>query len=98
MKPEKGFVANAPVLLSRESITMNIPALELRRAEKKCNILAELDEDFGHVIDKLERRYGVKIRVQVIRPVVGGGAGPERIIISVIEELDAQFEETSSAH
>ncbi len=69
---------------------MNIPALELRKAEKKCNILAELDEDFRHVIDKLERRYGVKLRVQVIRPVVGGGAGPERIIISAIEEVDAQ--------
>ncbi|HTU47098.1 MAG TPA: hypothetical protein VMF91_18700, partial [Bryobacteraceae bacterium] len=69
---------------------MNIPELELRKAEKKCTILAELEEDFRHIIDNLERRYRVKVRVQVIRPVVGGGAGSERIIISVIEEVDAQ--------
>lgn len=75
---------------------MNIPPVELRKAETTCNILAELDEDFRHIIDSLERRYGVKVRVQVIRPVVGGGAGPERIIISVIEEVDAQIRETSS--
>jgi hypothetical protein len=77
---------------------MNIPAPELQKAEKKCNILAELDEDFRHVIDNLERRYGVKLHVQVIRPVVGGGAGSERIVISVIEEVDAQPKEKSSAH
>lgn len=75
---------------------MNIPALELRKAEKKCNILAELEEDFRHVIDKLEERYGVKVRVQVIRPVVGGGAAPERIVISEIAEVDLQFQKTSS--
>jgi hypothetical protein len=67
-----------------------IPALELRKAEKKCTILAELEEDFRHIIDNLERRYGVKVRVEVIRPVVGGGAGSERILLSAIQEVDAQ--------
>lgn len=77
---------------------MNIPAMELRKAEKKCNILAELEEDFRHVIDKLEERYGVKVRVQVIRPVVSGGAGPERIVISEIEEVDTQAQKVGSVH
>jgi len=66
-----------------------IPELELRKAEKKCTILAELDEDFRHIVDNLERRYGVKVRVQVIRPVIGGGTGSERILISVIQDVDA---------
>ena len=75
---------------------MNIPTLELRKAEKKCNILAEIGEDFRHVIDNLEQRYGVKVRVQVIRPVVGGGAGSERIIISAVNEVEAQVKDRSS--
>ncbi len=75
---------------------MNIPVLELRKAEKKCNILAELDEDFRYIIDNLERRYDVKLHVQVIRPVVGGGAGSERILLSVIEGLEVEVKQTSS--
>jgi hypothetical protein len=82
----------------RRRDTAIIPAPELRKAEKKCTILVELEEDCRHIIDNLERRYGAKVRVQVIRPVVGGGAGPERIVISAIEEVDAQAKETSSAH
>lgn len=69
---------------------MNIPASELRKAERKCNILAEIQEDFRHVIDNLERRYGSNIRVQVIRPVIGGGAGPERIILVEVHRSDAK--------
>jgi hypothetical protein len=82
-------MATAPAT-PRQRDTAIIPELELRKAEKKCTILAELDEDFRHIIDNLERRFGVKVHVQVIRPVVGGGAGSERILISAIQELDAQ--------
>ena len=67
---------------------MNIPTLELRKAEGKCNILSEIEEDFRHVIDDLQRTYDANIRVQVIRPVIGGGVGPERIILAEIESSD----------
>jgi hypothetical protein len=69
---------------------MNIPAIELRKAERKCNILAEIEEDFRHVIDDLERRYETNIRVQVIRPVIGGSAGPERIILAEVHRSNAK--------
>jgi hypothetical protein len=65
---------------------MNIPPPELQNAERKCNILAEIEEDFSHVIDGLEQTYRANIRVTVIRPVTGGGAGPERILLSEIDE------------
>jgi hypothetical protein len=66
---------------------MNIPASELREAERKCNTLADIGEDYLHIIDNLERRYSAEVRVQIIRPVVGGGAGPKRIILVQIERI-----------
>jgi hypothetical protein len=67
---------------------MNIPKPELQDAEKKCNILAEIGEDFSHVIEALMRQYDASVRVQVIRPVIGGGAGSEQIILTEIERLN----------
>jgi hypothetical protein len=67
---------------------VNIPEVVLREAERKCNVLSEIKEDFQHVIDDLEQRYGAMIHVQIIRPVIGGGAGPVRIILSQIERFD----------
>jgi hypothetical protein len=87
---EGANITVATAAAPRRRDTDIIPALELRKAEKKCTILAELEEDFRHIIDNLERRYGVKVRVEVIRPVVGGGAGSERILLSAIQEVDAQ--------
>jgi hypothetical protein len=66
---------------------MNIPEHERRDAETKCNILAEIDEDFAHIIDRLQRKYQANIRVTVIRPVIAGSAGPERIILEEVEKL-----------
>jgi hypothetical protein len=66
--------------------SMNIPPPDLQNAERKCNILAEIEEDFSHVIDGLEQTYRANIRVTVIRPVIGGGTGPERILLSEIDE------------
>jgi hypothetical protein len=68
---------------------MNVPTIELRKAEEKCTILAEIEEDFRHVIDDLERRYETNIRAQIIRPVIGGGAGPERIILVEVQRFDS---------
>ncbi|MBV8827976.1 MAG: hypothetical protein JO108_01975 [Acidobacteriaceae bacterium] len=65
---------------------MKIPPTELHNAERKCNILAEIQEDFSHVVDGLEQTYRANIRVTVIRPVIGGGAGPERILLSETDE------------
>jgi hypothetical protein len=76
---------------------MNIPTPELRKAERKCNILAEIDEDFSHVIEDLERRYKADIRVQVIRPVVGGGVGSEQIILTEVESVDRSVEQIGRA-
>jgi hypothetical protein len=64
---------------------MNIPLFELRKAERKCNILSEIDEDFRHVVDDLERKYEAIVDVLIIRPVVGGGVGPVRIVLSELE-------------
>lgn len=65
---------------------MNIPEPELLRAEKKCNVLAEIQESFQHVIDDLERRYDAVVRAQIIRPVVGGGAAEERVMLTEIKK------------
>jgi hypothetical protein len=70
-----------------EHLNMNIPEPELQNAERKCNILAEIDEDFAHIIDRLQRKYQANIRVTVIRPVIAGSAGPERIILEEVEKL-----------
>ena len=66
---------------------MSVPLAELRNAERKCNILAEVEENFRHVVDDLERIYKTNIRVQVIRPVIGGGAGSERIVLTEIQRV-----------
>ncbi|HEX3685605.1 MAG TPA: hypothetical protein VHU83_23930 [Bryobacteraceae bacterium] len=42
-------------------------------------------EDFLHVVNELQRRYSAIIRVQIIRPIIGGGAGPEQIILAEVE-------------
>ena len=67
---------------------MNIPKPELQDAEKKCNVLAEIGEDFSHVIEALMLQYGASVRVQVIRPIIGGGVGPEQIILTEVERLN----------
>jgi hypothetical protein len=68
---------------------MHVPRIELLKAEEKCTILAEIDKDFRHVIDDLEQRYETNIRVQIIRPVIGGGAGAERIILVEVQRFDS---------
>ncbi len=64
---------------------MNIPDPELRKTEKKCKLLAEIQESFQHVIYDLERRYGAVVRAQMIRPVVGGGAAEEKVVLTEVE-------------
>lgn len=58
-----------------------IPAEELRRTQAKCTALLRLQEDYHHVISSLERNYGARIHEQHVRKVVGGGAGPEEILL-----------------
>jgi len=58
-----------------------IPAEELHRTAAKCNALLALQEDYHHVINLLEVNYGVSIREQRIRKIVGGGAGPEQVLL-----------------
>jgi hypothetical protein len=70
---------------------MKIPAPELRRAETKCNILARIEEDFRHVIADLERRYETQIRIDVIRPIFGGGAGPKHIVLQELENSGSKI-------
>jgi hypothetical protein len=50
-------------------------------------MLAQIGEGYLHIIDGLERRYNAEVRVQIIRPVIGGGAGPKRIILVQIERV-----------
>jgi hypothetical protein len=63
-----------------------IPVNELRRTEAACNVLARLEQDHRPLIRSLEGHYGVSIRERRIRHVVGGGAGPEQILL--VEEND----------
>jgi hypothetical protein len=70
---------------------MKIPASELLGAGRKCTILAGLKEDYRHVIEALERHYEVVVSVQVVRPVVGGGAGPEQILLSEMDNKTSDF-------
>ncbi len=58
-----------------------IPVEELRRAEAACNALASLEQDHRPLIRSLEGQYGVSIQEQRIRHIVGGGAGPEQILL-----------------
>lgn len=60
---------------------MKIPPSELISAERKCTLLAELKEDYRHIIEALERNYGVTVSVQIVRPVIGGGTGPQRLLL-----------------
>ncbi len=70
---------------------MKIPPSELVSVGKKCTILAELKEDYRHVIEALERRYEVLVSVQVVRPVIGGGAGPEQIVLSEMDNTPSSI-------
>jgi hypothetical protein len=65
-----------------------IPAEELRRTEAKCTALFGLQEDYHHVIDSLEENYEAKIRERHVRPIIGGGAGPEQILLEEDERQD----------
>ena len=58
-----------------------IPVEELRRTEAACNALASLEHDHRPLIRSLEGQYGVNIQEQRIRRIVGGGAGPEQILL-----------------
>lgn len=58
-----------------------IPAEELHRTETKCNTLLDLEEDYQHVISDLERSYRTRVREHHVRQIVGGGAGPEQIVL-----------------
>lgn len=58
-----------------------IPAEQLHRAEAKCNALLEVQEDYGHVISDLEKNYRTRVRQHRVRQIVGGGAGPQRIVL-----------------
>jgi len=70
---------------------MKIPPSELLGAGRKCTILAEIKEDYRHVIEALERHYEVAVSVQVVRPVVGGGAGLEQILLFEIDNAPSDF-------
>jgi hypothetical protein len=58
-----------------------IPAEELHRTEAKCNTLLGLQEDYRHVISDLEKNYSARVRERHVRQIVGGGAGPEQILL-----------------
>jgi hypothetical protein len=58
-----------------------IPTEELHRTEAKCTALLGLQEDYRHVIRDLEQNYGASVREQPVRRIVGGGAGPEEILL-----------------
>jgi hypothetical protein len=59
-----------------------VPAEELRRTEAACNALASLQKDHRPLVRSVEREYGVTIRERRIRHIVGGGAGPEQILLA----------------
>jgi|KBSMisStandDraft_5_1062788.scaffolds.fasta_scaffold2113531_1 hypothetical protein len=58
-----------------------IPAEELHRTEAACNALASFKEDYRYLVRSLEVNYGARIRESHIRRIVGGGAGPEQIVL-----------------
>ena len=60
---------------------MKIPDDELRTAEAKCNALIALGEEYHHVIRSLESTYGSRISERRVRRIVGGGAGPENMLL-----------------
>jgi hypothetical protein len=62
-------------------MTNKIPAEELRRTEAKCNELFRLQEDYRHLISSLEENYGASVQERHVRKIVGGGAGPEQIVL-----------------
>jgi hypothetical protein len=58
-----------------------IPIEELRRTEAACNALASFKEDYHSLVRSLEGNYGARIRERRLRRIVGGGAGPEQILL-----------------
>jgi hypothetical protein len=62
-------------------MTNKIPTEELHRTEAKCNALLGLQEDYRHVISDLEKSYRTRVREHHVRQIVGGGAGPEQIVL-----------------
>jgi hypothetical protein len=65
-----------------------IPSEELHRTEAKCNALIGLQEDYRHVITSLEQNYGTSVREHHLRKIVGGGAGPEQVVLEEDESQD----------
>ena len=63
-----------------------IPAEELHQAETKCNALLSVQEDYRHVIGHVEETYGTRLRERHVRHIVGGGAGPEQIVLEEAAE------------
>jgi hypothetical protein len=66
---------------SNERMPNKIPAEELRRTEAKCNALFRLQEDYHHLISSLEGDYGASVQERHLRKIIGGGAGPEQIVL-----------------
>ena len=69
-------------------MTKKIPPEELRRTEAACNALSVLQEDYQDLIRSLERNFRVRIRERHIRRIIGGGAGPEQILLEEGEESE----------
>ena len=55
---------------------MSIPQKELLETEKKCNLLVAANEDYHHVLGRLERKYRTKVKGTLFRRTVHGGVGP----------------------
>jgi hypothetical protein len=67
-------------------MTPKIPIEELRRTEAACNALASLEAEYRPLIHALEGNFGASIRERRIRRIVGGGAGPEQILLEENEQ------------
>jgi hypothetical protein len=73
-------------------MSSNIPVEELNQTEAKCNVLYALGENYSHLVRLLETKYKVRLREKCIRRIVGGGAGPEEILL--LEDNRATSEAT----
>lgn len=58
-----------------------IPTEKLRRIEAACNALASFKEDYHFLVRSLEGNYDARIRERRVRRIIGGGAGPEQIVL-----------------
>ena len=67
-------------------MSKKIPAQELRRTETACNALIVLQEEYQRLIQSLECNHSISIRKRHIRRIVGGGAGPEQILLEEDEQ------------